>query len=77
MKPEGWVAFFGPGGMDPAQADRINAEFANAMKTESMQALLTDNYALAGDLTAAEFREIYLRDMQIWADLAQARGIGQ
>ena len=74
---QGWVALFGPGGMDPALADRINADFATAMATDSMQALLTDNYALAGDMSPTEFREIYLRDLQIWADLAEARGIGQ
>lgn len=74
---QGWVALFGPGGMDPALAERINADFSAAMETESMQRLLTQNYALAGDLSPAEFGEIYLRDMKIWSELAKARGIGQ
>lgn len=74
---EGWVALFGPGDMDPALADQINADFAEAMATESMQGLLEQNYALAGDMNPAEFRDIYLRDMQIWRDLAAERGIGQ
>ena len=74
---EGWVAVFGPGGMDPALVERINADFATAMETASMQTMLADNFALAGDLSPAEFAEIYLRDLQIWSDLAEARGIGQ
>ncbi|MDP5345470.1 MAG: tripartite tricarboxylate transporter substrate binding protein [Paracoccaceae bacterium] len=74
---EGWVALFGPGGMDPALADQINADFAKAMATDSMQKLLTDNYALAGDLSPAEFRVVYERDLKIWKDLAEKRGIGK
>jgi tripartite-type tricarboxylate transporter receptor subunit TctC len=74
---EGWVAIFGPGGMDEALADRINADLSTAMATESMQRQLEQNFALAGNLTPAEFRELYLRDMQIWKDLAAERGIGQ
>jgi tripartite-type tricarboxylate transporter receptor subunit TctC len=74
---EGWVALFGPGGMDPALAEQINADFAEAMATESMQTLLTENYAVAGDLSPTEFAEIYVRDLQIWADLAAARGISE
>ena len=74
---EGWVALFGPGGMDPALADQINADFAKAMASDSMQKLLKDNYALAGDLSPAEFRVIYERDLKIWKDLAEKRGIGK
>ena len=74
---DGWVALFGPGGMDPALAEQINADFAKAMATDSMQDMLERNYAVAGDLSPSEFRTIYLRDMQTWQDLAEARGIGQ
>lgn len=74
---EGWVAIFGPGGMDPALADRINADLTSAMQSESMQAMLTQNYAVAGDLSPAAFREIYVRDLKVWRDLAEARGIGR
>ena len=73
---EGWVALFGPGGMDPALADQINADFAQAMATASMQQMLVDNYAMAGDLTPAEFAEVYRRDLQTWDELADAIGLG-
>ncbi|MDD7973121.1 Bug family tripartite tricarboxylate transporter substrate binding protein [Roseinatronobacter alkalisoli] len=74
---EGWVAIFGPGGMDDALVDRINADLAEAMASERMQEQLEQNYALAGNLSPAEFGEIYVRDLQIWRDLAAERGIGQ
>jgi len=73
----GWVALFGPGGMDEDLAQQINADFDEAMASDRMQDLLAENFALAGDLSPAEFREIYLRDIGIWQDLATSRGIGQ
>ena len=73
----GWVAVFGPGGMDEALVQQISDDLAEAMQSEAMQTLLTENFAVAGDLTPAEFREVYLRDMQTWQDLAAERGIGQ
>lgn len=73
----GWVALFGPGGMDEELAERINADFAEAMKSDRMQELLEQNFAVAGDLSPAEFREIYLRDIETWKNLAAKRGIGQ
>ncbi|ETX13381.1 hypothetical protein OCH239_10700 [Roseivivax halodurans JCM 10272] len=73
----GWVALFGPGGMDPELVDQINADFAEAMATDRMQEQLEANYAVAGDLTPEEFREIYLRDIETWKRLAESRNIGQ
>jgi tripartite-type tricarboxylate transporter receptor subunit TctC len=74
---EGWVAVFGPGGMDEALVEQISDDLATAMQSEAMLSLLTENFAIAGDLTPAEFGAVYLRDMQIWKDLAVERGIGQ
>lgn len=74
---EGWVAIFGPGGMDEALVQKISDDLATAMQSEAMQTQLAENFALAGDLTPAEFRAVYLRDMQTWKDLATERGIGQ
>jgi len=74
---EGWVAIFGPGGMDDALVQQISDDLATAMQSEAMQTQLADNFALAGNLTPAEFRDVYLRDMQIWKNLAAERGIGQ
>jgi tripartite-type tricarboxylate transporter receptor subunit TctC len=73
---DGWVAVFGPGGMDEALTAQINADFSTAMGTASMQTQLEENFAMVGDLSPAEFQAIYLRDMQTWMDLAEARGIG-
>lgn len=74
---EGWVALFGPGGMDAALVEQISADVAKAMASETMKKQLKQNYAVPGDLSPAEFRDLYLRDMQIWKDLAASRGIGQ
>lgn len=74
---DGWVAIFGPGGMDEALVQKISDDIATAMKSETMQAQLTENFALAGDLTPAEFKDVYLRDMAMWKKLAAERGIGQ
>ncbi len=73
----GWVAVFGPGGMDPALVEQISDDLATAMASERMTEQLEQNFAVAGDLSPAEFRDIYLRDIQTWKDLAAARGIGQ
>lgn len=73
----GWVAVFGPGGMDPELAEQINADFAEAMATDRMQEQLEENYAVAGDLSPEEFREVYLRDIETWKRLAESRNIGQ
>lgn len=73
----GWVALFGPGGMDPELAEQINADFAEAMASDRMQQQLEDNFAVAGDMSPEEFREIYLRDIETWKSLADARNIGQ
>lgn len=74
---QGWVAVFGQGDMDPALVEQINADLTQAMQTESMQTLLEQNYAVAGDLSPAEFAEIYERDLGIWQNLAVERGIGE
>jgi tripartite-type tricarboxylate transporter receptor subunit TctC len=74
---EGWVAVFGPGGMDGALVQQISDDLATAMQSEVMQTQLAENFALAGNLTPEEFREVYFRDMQTWKNLAAERGIGQ
>lgn len=74
---DGWVAMFGPGGMDEALVNKINADLATAMQSDRMREELAQNYAVAGTLSAAEFRDLYLRDLQVWKDLAAERGIGQ
>lgn len=77
MEINGWVALFGPGGMDESLVEKISADVTKAMASDAMQEQLQMNFAVAGDLTPTEFGEIYLRDMKTWKDLAAARGIGQ
>jgi tripartite-type tricarboxylate transporter receptor subunit TctC len=74
---DGWVAIFGPGGMDAGLADQINADLAQAMASDRMQEQLAQNFAIAGELTATEFKEMYLRDLNLWRDLAAERGISE
>lgn len=74
---DGWVAIFGPGGMDEELANGINADLAQVMTSDRMQEQLEQNYAVAGELSPADFRDIYVRDIQFWKDLAAERGIGQ
>ncbi|MBR3369477.1 MAG: hypothetical protein IKG52_02495 [Rhodobacteraceae bacterium] len=74
---EGWVAIFALGGMEEDLANRVNADLAVAMATDRMQEQLAQTYAIAGSLSSAKFTEIYVRDLQIWQDLATERGIGQ
>lgn len=73
---DGWVALFGPAGMDPALVEKIHADFAKAMESDAMKEQLKQNYALSGELSPAEFKEMYLRDLRTWKDLAEKRGIG-
>jgi len=74
---DGWVALFGPGGMDRDLVTRIHADMARAMASDRMQAQLTANFAVAGSLSAAEFQSLYIRDLTVWRELAAERGIGQ
>lgn len=73
----GWVAVFGPGGMDDALVQKISDDLAKAMASDAMQTQLEENFAVAGDLTPAEFKDVYLSDMNTWKELAAERGIGQ
>ena len=73
----GWVAMFGPAGMDPALVEKINADLAQAMASDTMKAQLEQNFAVAGKLSPDEFKEVYLRDLKTWKALAEKRNIGQ
>jgi len=73
----GWVAVFGPGGMDETLVQKISDDLATAMQSDTMKDALTKNLALAGDLSPAEFSRMYLRDMKTWKELAVKRGIGK
>ncbi|MFC7705454.1 Bug family tripartite tricarboxylate transporter substrate binding protein [Plastorhodobacter daqingensis] len=70
-----WVGLFGPGGMDSALVDKINADLRTALESESFQKVLSDNFVRAGNDTAEEFRAQVYDEMDLWKALAEERGI--
>lgn len=72
---DGWVGLFGPGGMDPALVERLNADLHAALASESFRQVLANNYVDPGYGTPAEFREQVLTEMELWRNLARERNI--
>ena len=72
---DSWVGLFGPGGMDPALVEKLNADMHAALETESFRKVLEDNYVIAGSDTAAEFRAQFEEEMTLWKSLAEERSI--
>ncbi|MCL7466524.1 tripartite tricarboxylate transporter substrate-binding protein [Phaeovulum sp. NW3] len=70
-----WVGLFGPGGMDPALVDKINADLHTALASESFQKVLSDNFVLAGKDNATEFKAQVEAEMDLWKALAEERNI--
>ncbi len=70
-----WVGLFGPGKMDPAVVERINADLHKALATESFTKVLADNYVIAGTDTAADFKTQVEDEMALWKTLAEERNI--
>lgn len=70
-----WVGLFGPGGMDPALVDKINADLHTALASESFQKVLSDNFVLAGKDNATEFKAQVETEMDLWKALAEERSI--
>ncbi len=72
---DSWVGLFGPGDMDPALVEKINADLHTALASESFQKVLADNFVLAGNDTAAEFKDQVYSEIDLWKKLAEERGI--
>lgn len=70
-----WVGLFGPGGMDPALVEKLNADMRAAVGTETFKKVLADNFVQPGVGSAADFKAQVETEMQLWSDLAAERGI--
>lgn len=73
----GWVGLFGPGGMDPALVDKLNADMHAALAKPSFQEVLKKNFVEAGTGGAEAFKTQMYAEMDLWKSLAEERGIGQ
>lgn len=72
---DGWIGLFGPGGMDPELVKTIHEGVTKAMSTDAFKTVLETNYVRPGDTTPEAFEEQVTREMQLWVDLAEQRGI--
>lgn len=72
---DSWVGLFGPGKMDPALIEKINADVHKALATESFSKVLKDNYVVEGKGGAAEFKKQVEDEMTLWKGLAEERKI--
>lgn len=70
-----WVGLFGPGGMDPALVEKINTDLHAALATDSFKKVLSDNFVVAGEDSAAEFKAQVEQEMDLWKTLATERSI--
>jgi tripartite-type tricarboxylate transporter receptor subunit TctC len=72
---DGWLGLFGPGGMDPALVEKINTDMNTAIANDGFKKILADNFVVAGDTTAAEFKEQVEKEMDLWVGLAKERNV--
>jgi len=72
---DGWLGLFGPGGMDPALVERLNADMNKAIATDRFKKVLEENFVVAGKTTSAEFKEQVEKEMELWIGLAKERNI--
>ncbi len=72
---DGWLGLFGPGGMDPALVEKLNADMNKAISTDRFKKVLEENFVVAGKTTAAEFKEQVEKEMDLWVGLAKERNI--
>lgn len=72
---DGWIGLLGPGGMDPALVEKINADVNKAIRTPSFEKVLESNFVIAGDTTPEEFKTLVEKEMDLWENLAQERGL--
>ncbi|MBU1314761.1 MAG: hypothetical protein KJ947_17310 [Alphaproteobacteria bacterium] len=72
---DGWLGLFGPGGMDPALVEKINTDMNTAIARDGFKKVLADNFVVAGDTTAAEFKQQVEKEMDLWVGLAKERNV--
>ena len=73
--PDQWVGFFGPAGMPPAVAARLNAELNKALNSaETRTALENIGYEVTGGSTQ-DFAALIANDAKVYRKYADAVGI--
>lgn len=70
-----WVGLFGPGNMEPALVEKLNADVHTAMETETFKKVLADNFVQPGTGSPAEFKKLVEDEMELWVKLAAERNI--
>lgn len=70
-----WLGMFGPGGMESDLVEQIHADVSTAMQSDAFKELLEVNFIVPGSISASEFAEVYLDEMDLWIALAAERGI--
>lgn len=73
----GWYAVFGPAGLDPAVAGRLNAAINAAMAQPDLRRLLVDGGSLPVEPapTVAAWRTAFAENVRAWGDIARAARI--
>ena len=71
-----WHGIVAPAGTPRPIIDKLNQSFANAMASESVRKMLTDDLLLVNS-TPEAFGEVIRSDDKRWADLIKERGIRQ
>lgn len=70
-----WVGLFGPGKMDPALVEKLNADLHKALESPTFKKVLAENFVQPGTGTPAEFKAQVEAEMDLWAKLAKERNI--
>ena len=70
-----WFALYGPKGMSPELAKRINAELQKVLQTPEMVARFTSMGIDAGRLSPTEFGAMVVADSARWGKLVKDRNI--
>lgn len=72
---DGWIGLFAPGGMDEALTQTIYDDVMEVVNGESFQSILSENFVLPGTVTPQQFKAQVEGEMDLWAALAEDRGI--
>jgi tripartite-type tricarboxylate transporter receptor subunit TctC len=71
----GWYAVFGPAGMDPTLATRLNAALHKVMARPDMRTLLIDGGSMPVDAqTPAQWAAAFGEDVKLWGRIARESG---
>ena len=69
-----WYGFFGPKGMDPAIAAKINAAVREALSQPAIKEKMAGLGNALRSETVEQFRETVKKDRAVWADVVKKSG---